>query len=180
MSDPRRERSRNALLQATLALLDERSFEAISTADIADRAGVSRATLFRIFSSKEILLEGLARGQIEALIAFTLPIYDTADKEAAFEGLCDYVDAHRSLWTTLLTGGAADAMRNELLRESRKSATIRSSIGDWLPIDLAVSCTTSAIILGLKWWLGEPSGLISKKQAATILYRLVIEPSPPR
>ncbi len=62
-SEPRQRRSRDLLARlvaATLALLDERDFETISIADIADRAGVSVGVLYTRFPTKEHLLVHLA------------------------------------------------------------------------------------------------------------------------
>lgn len=177
MSDPRPHRSRRALLDATLRLLDDHLLDEITTADIALEAGVSRATLFRHFASKEALLDEIARDQIDALVAFTLPIYDQSDRQTSFHALCDYVEEHRAVWTTLLTGGAAAAMRDELRRVSLVAAVGRGE-NDWVPVDLAVASTTSVIIEGLTWWLTQPAGKVSIDQAALIMYRLVLEPLP--
>ncbi|MFC7618804.1 helix-turn-helix domain-containing protein [Microlunatus sp. GCM10028923] len=52
----RRERTRSALLEAAAELFLERGFDATTTRQIADRAGVSEMTLFRHFPTKEALL----------------------------------------------------------------------------------------------------------------------------
>jgi len=56
---PRCEASRQAILAAAYALLKERALPEITSAAIAKRAGVSKATLYRWWSSKEaIVLDG--------------------------------------------------------------------------------------------------------------------------
>lgn len=50
------ERTHEALRQAALDLFAERGYDAVATARIAERAGVSEMTLFRHFPSKEALL----------------------------------------------------------------------------------------------------------------------------
>ncbi len=52
----RRERTREALLEASLELFGEQGYEATTTAAIARRAGVSEMTLFRHFATKDALL----------------------------------------------------------------------------------------------------------------------------
>lgn len=52
----RRERTRSALQEAAAELFIEHGFDATSTRQIADRAGVSEMTLFRHFATKEALL----------------------------------------------------------------------------------------------------------------------------
>jgi AcrR family transcriptional regulator len=63
---PRSELARRALLEATAELLRERDLPTISADDIAGRAGVSKATIYRWWESKSALaldafLEELAR-----------------------------------------------------------------------------------------------------------------------
>jgi AcrR family transcriptional regulator len=53
---PRSIQSEQAILQATLALLGEVGFEAISMDAIASRAGVGKTTIYRRYSSKEELV----------------------------------------------------------------------------------------------------------------------------
>ncbi len=52
----RKERTREALLEAALELFAEQGYEATTTAAIARRAGVSEMTLFRHFATKDALL----------------------------------------------------------------------------------------------------------------------------
>jgi AcrR family transcriptional regulator len=52
---PRSERARLALLTATIELLQERDLASISADDIARRAGVSKATIYRWWDSKAAL-----------------------------------------------------------------------------------------------------------------------------
>lgn len=58
LSDPRVKRTRQALLQAFVALLEEKqNFHSISVQDIAERATVNRATFYDHFEDKYALLE---------------------------------------------------------------------------------------------------------------------------
>jgi AcrR family transcriptional regulator len=63
---PRSQQAKRALLEATAELLQERDLPAISADDIAQRAGVSKATIYRWWESKSALaldafLEEVAR-----------------------------------------------------------------------------------------------------------------------
>jgi AcrR family transcriptional regulator len=55
--DPRIKRTRQALEQAFLAALAEKGFQAISVQEIAERAGVNRATFYAHFEDKYALLD---------------------------------------------------------------------------------------------------------------------------
>ncbi|SPF06361.1 TetR/AcrR family transcriptional regulator [Streptomyces sp. MA5143a] len=70
---PRRGRPRDAardraLLEATLAVLAESGYGGLTTAAVAARAGVSTATLYRRWSSKETLVIAAAAARAEDLV----------------------------------------------------------------------------------------------------------------
>jgi AcrR family transcriptional regulator len=52
---PRSDRSTQAILQATAAILEERGFAALTIEEVATRAGVGKATVYRWWSSKGTL-----------------------------------------------------------------------------------------------------------------------------
>jgi AcrR family transcriptional regulator len=58
---PRRAATRTAIVEATLSLLAERGFQAATMDAIADRAGVSKNTIYRRWSSKEDLIAAALR-----------------------------------------------------------------------------------------------------------------------
>ena len=171
--DARAVRSAQALQTALLALIERKPLEQISIREIVAEAGVHYATFFRHHPTKEALLDHLAAAQIRRLVALTLPVLDRADSHAAVLILCTYVNDHRTLWTSLLTGGAAGAMRQELLRVSREIAVERAPTDSWLPVDLGVNCSVSLIFETLAWWLSQPSGSIPIEQVARTLDRLL-------
>lgn len=55
--DPRVKRTRSLLEQAFMALIQEKGFQAVSVQDIAERAGVNRATFYAHFTDKYDLLD---------------------------------------------------------------------------------------------------------------------------
>jgi AcrR family transcriptional regulator len=175
-ADPRAVKSGQALRAALLALLDRKPFAQITVREIAAEAGVHYATFFRHHPTKESLLDEVAADQIDRLVALTLPVLDAVDWKASFLALAEYVQQHRELWTILLTGGAAGAMRAELLRVSLEVARERGQELGWVPQELAVICTVSLIVEIVSWWLRQPEGALSVPQAAELLYRLVLLP----
>jgi len=176
--DARAVKSSAALRKALLALIERKPLDQITVREIAAEADVHYATFFRHHATKEALLESLAAEQIDRLVALTYPVLDSVDRPAAVLALCRYVDEHRLLWTVLLTGGAAGAMRDELLRISRGIATERAPSDSWIPLDLAVNCTVSLIFETLAWWLAAAQESVSITRVATTLDRLLssIEP----
>ncbi len=59
--DPRVKRTRQLLAQAFIELVKEKGFQAISVQDIAERAGVNRATFYAHFQDKYALLDHFVR-----------------------------------------------------------------------------------------------------------------------
>lgn len=158
--DARALRSRDALRGALLRLVERKPLEQISIQDITSEAGVSYPTFFRQFSAKEELLEDIAEDEIRRLLSLTMPLFNESQQEKALQTLCHYVNEHRSLWTILLTAGAATAMREEFIRIAEDIAKTRDRTGEranpWLPIDLAGRFVVSGIFEILAWWLRQP------------------------
>ncbi len=55
--DPRIVRTRNLIIDAYLELINEKDFESVTVKDITVRATINRATFYRHFSDKYVLLE---------------------------------------------------------------------------------------------------------------------------
>ena len=166
-------RSGLALRKAMLLLLERKPFEQITIRDICAKAGVHYATFFRHHLTKKALLDHIARDQIKQLNKLTLAIREADNYEAGYSALCAYVADHRSLWSTLLNGGAGSAMREEWLRQSKKVAAAEAPINSWLPPDLGTICAATLIAETLAWWVGQPEKAYSSENVARILHRLL-------
>lgn len=171
--DLRAVRSGQALRDALLALLAERSFEQITIRDICARAGVHYATFFRHHSTRESLLDDIAKGEIRHLNDLALAIRGSDAYEASLIALCQYVDDHRELWSVLLNGGAGSAMREEWLRQSQRVAAAETPANSWLPPDLGTICAATLIAETLAWWVAQPPNTFSAQDLAGILSRLL-------
>lgn len=155
--DPRALRSREALRNALLSLVEERPFEQINIRDITSRAGVSYPVFFRRYQTKEDLLADIATEQVRQLLTLTVPVFHAQAQDECLHTLCGYVEDHRLLWTRLLTGGAAPAMREEFRRISLELADRRPRANPWLPVDLATSFVVGGLFEILAWWLAQPT-----------------------
>ncbi|GGC16520.1 hypothetical protein GCM10011494_39240 [Novosphingobium endophyticum] len=153
--DARSTRSIEALQQALLELLDTRSFDQVTIKDITEAAGLSYPTFFRRFAGKDDLLEHIAAGEVRRLLKLGEAALGAREPSSSAQ-MCEYVQANRKLWTTLLTGGASSAMRTEFMRIAREIAYSRPQANPWLPIDLAVPFVTSGIFEILAWWMRQP------------------------
>jgi AcrR family transcriptional regulator len=174
--DARAVRTREALRRALLRLLGTKPLDQITIRDISTSARVGYTTFFRHHPTKDSLLNDVAAEQIKRLIDLVLPVLDAGDTRAVSVALCTYVDQHRALWFTLLTGGAAGALREEFTRMSRQIAATRSQPDHWLPNEVAVILVISATIELLAWWLRQKDPL-TIEQIAKIHDRIVVSPT---
>lgn len=174
-SDARQIRSRKALSSALLELIEEKSFDQLTIREITARAGTGYATFFRHYPTKESLLGDVASEEIAGLLAMTTPILYDTDSAQTTRVLCRYVADHRSLWTALLTGGAAGIVRDEFIRQAQVLASDNGDLVDWLPADLGVVYGTGATFDLLAWWLSQDEDF-SPEKIADILNRLIIRP----
>jgi AcrR family transcriptional regulator len=175
-TDPRTVRSRDALRRALLELLETTPFEQITIRDICARAEIGYTTYFRHHPTRESLLDDVAAEEINRLVRLTLPVMDAGSALAGCVALFRYVDEHRAVWATLLTGGAAAALRAELLRLALREAAARAPRGTWRQAEVSTRLIVSGTIEVLSWWLklDEPVPL---KDAAKILTTMVIKPA---
>jgi AcrR family transcriptional regulator len=175
VQDPRALRSREALRRAFLELLESKSLEQITIQEITERAGVGYVTFFRHHATKESLLNEIAADQIRHLVELTLPVFDADDTRGASLALCAYVHEHRALWSTLLTGGAAAALRDEYIRISSEVAENRAGPDSSLPADIAGILVVSSTLELLTWWLRQKKPL-RIEQIAEIHEHVIISP----
>lgn len=174
-TDARVVKTRAALREALLALLEQRPFDQITIRDITNQAGAGYATFFRHYETKWALLNDLASDAFAAILELAQPLLRTTETRAAALLLCKYVDENRPLWTALLTGGAASALREELIRQAGQTPSLPSKRGDWMPDDLRVSYGVGGMIEVLTWWLQKRRDFPVEK-VAKLLDRLVIAP----
>ena len=174
ITDARMLRSREALRNALLELLQRKPLGQITIREIAAQAQVGYATFFRHHPTKESLLNDLAAELLNGLVAMTLPALNAADTHTTCVRLCAYVDERRALWSALLTGGAAGVLREQFIRAAHNASTHIEAY-DWLPVELGLVHASSAIIEMLAWWLRQTDPM-PVERIADIMNRLVVGP----
>lgn len=179
-TDARQVKSRHALRTAMLSLLERKPLDEITIRDIAAESGVGYTTFFRHYPSKADLLNDIAADEIRNLIDLSMAGANSADMRAGSLVLCDYVQQHRALWSTLLTGGAAGVMREEFLRISREVAAEHGEWSGWVPRELGTILAVTTIVEIIAWWLSQPEDAgYSSAQMADMIYHLAIAPTLP-
>lgn len=158
-ADRRIRRTRNAIRNALQELLHGSPLEQITIREIADKADVSYTTFFRHYPDKEAVLADLADEQTVRLLDLCLPLVNVPNEEsfAACLATCRYVDKDRILWTALLTGGAAGAIRSSFIRRTLEKAVRMPRAHDWLPLDIGTTLAVGITLDLLGWWLSRAS-----------------------
>lgn len=174
-TDARVIRTRDALRATLLELLQDQPFEQITIRELAANAGIGYTTFFRHYPTKEELLQEIAASEIRQLVDLQLAAFDAGDSRASSLALFQYVADYRSLWSALLTGGAASTLRDEFTRIARDVAEHRPHTTSWLPADAGILLVTSGTIELLAWWLSQAKPL-AVDEMALIYERAVLAP----
>jgi AcrR family transcriptional regulator len=174
--DARTLRTRGALRETLVSLLEQKPFEQVTIREIAAQAKIGYATFFRHYPSKDALLNDLAADQISGLMAVSLPMLMSADTRSTSRARFGYILEHRTIWSALLTGGAAGTVKAEFLRQMRQLAAEQGQFESWLPGDLRVTFAVASALEILAWWL-EQEQVVDIDLMAEILDRLVVTPS---
>lgn len=174
-TDPRILHTREALGEALLQLLDEKPLEQISIREIAAVAGIGYNTFFRHYTDKEALVMAIVTGELQLLLELCVTTLDTSDSTQAALTLCEFVARHDALWSTLLTGGAANLLREEFMRLLREKAASRISATAKSPVEVGVRLVAVGTLEILSWWLEQPRRLPAA-QVAKIYEQLVVAP----
>jgi AcrR family transcriptional regulator len=177
--DRRKQRSRQQLSDALIALILEKGYDGVMIQDITDRANLSRATFYLHFDNKEDLLMHSLRSVFDALMAQIGPLsQDNALWNGAPPSLIAFQHAgeNRDLYRVMLRarsmGMVIDRLRDYLavlLRERIEHATTPIN----LPVPVEVLCQHMASsLLGLIiWWL-EQSPPYTAEQMAKMYHTL--------
>lgn len=177
VKDARAVRTREALRRALLELLEVKPLERISIRDIAAKSGVGYTTFFRHHPTKESLLDDVAAAQIRELVNLVAPVMDSSNNMRTVSvALCTRIDEHRKLWSTLLTGGAAGALREEYMRVANEVAVQRTEFDSWLPAEIGTKLVVSGTIELLTWWLRQADPL-PIELIAEIHERIIVSPN---
>lgn len=104
MSDPRVLRTRTALHEAVAELAGETPIAQVSVSEIAERAGINRATFYKHFATPQEALTSLLEEDLDRLRARSIATrtgLDTNPREAFLattEEAIDHVDRFRSIY----------------------------------------------------------------------------------
>lgn len=147
ITDPRAQRTRQAILDAFVGLVFERRYDAIRTVDLIAAAEVGRATFYEHFRGKEAVL-------VEVMTPILLPLANAATgraNAAMVRSTLDHIWERRSVGRLILGG----AVQNRLQR--RLAAMIALRLPDTVegaPKELVAGAVAAAQLTMLRMWIG--------------------------
>ncbi len=163
--DPRARRTRQLIIDAFFALLQEKTFEAITVQDIAERATVNRATFYAHFEDKYSLLDHAFNETFQKFLASKLPPgsrLNPTSLERLIQAICEYLEqihshcapSTRKQFDTLVEQQVKqqlyELLRRWLLEDSPKRTTnpdqlqLQATITSWAIYGAAMRWSTSA------------------------------------
>jgi AcrR family transcriptional regulator len=180
--DPRIARTRRSLQQALLELARERELDAISVADIAERAEVNRSSFYQHYADKETLLaDALDSAAEEAGADLPTLIEMTPDPPPVLIAYLEHLDTNAALYRRVLSeSGSAVAvarLRSRLqnvVQEGMARSDAATSYGD-LPRDVVAAGVAGSVLGVLSVWIAmEPRPAAAT--AASWLWRVLLGP----
>jgi AcrR family transcriptional regulator len=168
----RGERSRQAILDAALALFSERGYDAAAMAEIAERAGLSKSVIYDHFRSKAELHRALLEREAEALLgnlAAAVPAPDAASAaerlRAGVEAFFRYAEERPVAWRLLIRDAPTEpelaAAHGGIQRRGTEAVALLIGRADVEPAkrrhkEMLAELLKSSITGLAAWWFDHP------------------------
>lgn len=172
MTDLRISKSRDAIMEAGIAVLLDNPNAGMS--EIAKAADIGRATLYRHFASRELLVRALAKQCLEETDALMDPIKNLKGREiieASIDLLITQADRYRFLMNLLQVTSKDRSVRNIYKRQLQELSAIledakkRGDIRRDLPTPWLVAQFDA--LLNSAWYMIQ-TGELSSEEAAEL------------
>ena len=185
----RRLQTRKLLIQATLQLVLEKGFDAISIQDITDRADLGRGTFYIHLKDKEEVVWTAFQELFRELEQEAHNQLDRNMPQVEYYGLLNifrHAENNRDLYrvmfggqgSAILTARAQDFLAQAFLYDIR-NAPQPPEINFNIPEEIEAQILTGVISRLLFWWLGT-SNSYSAKQMAVMTYEALYRKEPPK
>lgn len=168
--DRRVQKSQEAIKNAFIELMSEKSFDHITIQDISDRANVGRRTIYDHYMDKYDLLEKLIEEHINEL----RKLCESASELDFVEGNLiwfEYFERNYSFFSTMLASKGAPAFRNHFLEfvieELEGEVDVTEGKNQGLSKDLILKFFGAAIVEIVEEWitngLSEPTQVVAEQ-----------------
>ncbi|MED1954308.1 TetR/AcrR family transcriptional regulator [Brevibacillus centrosporus] len=148
-------KTQEALRNAFLQLMSEKSFDDITIQDLSDRANVSRGTIYLHYLDKYDLLDKLIESHITQLRELCEAVAELDFIEAT-QIWTPYFEENYSFFSLMLTSKGAPSFRsrflNYLIEEVRKEVNVTKGKNEGWNEEVIVQFVASAIEGLVEWW----------------------------
>ena len=179
--DLRTRRTRLALRDALLDLIQTKGFDAIVVQDLADRAMINRVTFYKHYRDKYDLLEHTMQDLLAELSGPVGKLLEVPEDQAVFDALVHWLESvsrHASFYRAMLgkqgnpafaaqLRGYLEAMVSEIILQQRPRPAVVAPEG---LVDLRF--IASGFLGVTEWWL-EQQQLLPVRDVATQLHDLL-------
>lgn len=167
--DRRVKKSQKAIESALIDLMKEKDFEEITINAIAEKADVSRGTIYLNYEDKYCILEKCIDRELEKLVNACLPNENEDGSVSEQELLLrtfEYIEANANTFMILLENNGAQAFRNKLLgmvRDRMLSQLKLTGINQDMNRDIFIQFWSMAITGLIEWWVKQAMPYSSKE-----------------
>ena len=174
-SDRRSQRTRQALSEALVQLIQEKDYSTITVSDIIERANVGRSTFYAHYTDKDDLL----RDQMDRVIEFLSQASPDSQEFPYFPslGFLQHVGGdHYELYTALVWGPGMDLITKHLQKSlsQRVEQGLQTNGQDYqVPLPILANFITGSFLNLLKWWL-ENKRIYSPEQMDEIFKKITL------
>ncbi|MGO4734487.1 TetR/AcrR family transcriptional regulator [Paenibacillus sp. 2KB_22] len=152
-------KTRKAIIEAFVGLLEEQEFEQITINDIADRANVNRGTIYLHYADKFDLLDQCIETYLQHLLEACMIESPTPTSVTAKDALLRtfrYLEQHATTYTTLLTKKGIPAFRSKLMTlliQGVQEQMDACGIQEGMKKEVTIQFLASAAVGLLEWWI---------------------------
>lgn len=157
--DRRKRKTQQALIEALLGLLAEKTYDQISVNDIVGRADVGRSTFYAHYQDKDDLL----RSGFEQVLELLADQVRVSSQERSVQidatAMFAHAQGHYDLYKVLVWGTGMDVLTRD--GHAGLSAKLQESLAPLVaqggepavPLEIVANSLAGTSLLLLKWWL---------------------------
>jgi AcrR family transcriptional regulator len=154
--DRRIAKSQEAIKNALIELMNEKHFDQITLQDIADRANVSRRTIYLHYTDKFDLLDKLIEEHINKLGEMFEELSEV-EFITSGQAIFEYFQKNYLFFSTMLVKGGADNFRAQYVEFSvellKGEVNTTEGKNKGLSEDIIVRFVSAAYVEVVEWWL---------------------------
>ncbi|MGE7606985.1 TetR/AcrR family transcriptional regulator [Peribacillus frigoritolerans] len=157
--DRRIKKSQIAIESALIELMKEKDFEEITINSIAEKANVSRGTIYLNYEDKYHILEKCIDEELHKLMESCIPNENDNNNlnvQTLLLRTLEYIDANSNIFITLLENKGVQTFRDRLLsmvRDRMFSQLNLTGINKGMNREIFIQFWSVAIIGMIEWWV---------------------------